>query len=176
MDVPDLDKQLEGARAGETRTFSVTVPETNPAEAIRGKQVEIEVAVKEIKKLELAEITPEVLADLGFENETQLRDALKEQMLERIKLDVQTAMRDQVNKFLLDNTTMELPTKLSEKQEARVVSRRATDLVMRGLPRDQVAQNIDRLRGGAKDEAIRKARFQPFVRPDAVQARERPGD
>jgi trigger factor len=159
IDVADLDKMLEGTRGGETRSFKVTVPETSGNEQIRGKEVEFEVAVKDIKKLELVEITPEFLADLGFENEQELRDALREQMVERVNADVQNAMREQVNKHLLDNTQVDLPAKLSQRQEDRIVQRRAMDLMMRGVQREQVEQHIERLRHGAKDEASRELKL-----------------
>src|SRR3989440_6503572 len=55
VDVVDLDKQLRGAKGGETRSFKVQVPPTHSSEQIRGKEVEIEIAVKDIKRLELQE-------------------------------------------------------------------------------------------------------------------------
>ncbi|HEY7088731.1 MAG TPA: trigger factor [Tepidisphaeraceae bacterium] len=159
IDVTDLDKKLKGAKSGDTRTIKVQVPDTHAQEQIRGKEVEIEIAVKDIKRLELAEITPEFLTDLGFNDEKELRDALREQMVERINMDVATAMREQVYKHLLDNTPIDLPTKLSDRQEQRIVSRRAVDLMMRGVPREQVESNIERLRGGAKDEAVKELKL-----------------
>jgi len=159
IDVADLDKQLKGAKGGETRSFKVQVPETHPTEQIRGKEVEIEVAVKDIKKLELVEITPEFLDDLGFQNEKELRDALREQMVERITFDIQAAMREQVNQYLFEHTPIDLPTKLSDRQEQRVVNRRAVDLMMRGMPREQIEANLEKLRTGAKDEAIRELKL-----------------
>lgn len=159
IDVADLDKQLEGAKGGEKRTVKVKVADTHSLEQIRGKDVEIEFEIKDIKVLELVEITPEFLADLGFESEKELRDALREQMVERITLDIQNALREQVHKYLLDNTTIDLPTKLSDRQEQRIVSRRAVDLTLKGIPQDQIVSNIERLRQGAKDEAIRELKL-----------------
>jgi trigger factor len=159
IQVDDLDKQLEGLKAGETRTITVHAPNEHPNEQIKGKDVQIEIALKDLKRLELAEVTPEFLADLGFENEKELRDALREQMEEKINYDVQQAMREQVNQYLLANTQMELPAKLSDKQSDRIVSRRAIDLMMRGMPREQVEANIERLRGGAREEAARELKL-----------------
>jgi trigger factor len=159
IQIDDLDKQLEGLKTGETRTITAHVPETHPNEQLRNKDVQIEIAAKDIKKLELAEVTPEFLADLGFENEKELRDALREQMDEKITYDVQQAMREQVNEYLLKNVNVELPAKLSEKQTDRIVSRRAVDLMMRGMPRDQVETNIERLRHGAADEGARELKL-----------------
>ena len=120
LQVDDLDKQLEGMKPGETRTITVHAPDDHPNEQLRGKDLQIEIALKDLKKLELAEVSPEFLTDLGFDNEQELRDALREQMEEKINSDVQQAMREQVNQYLLANTQLELPTKLSDKQTDRV--------------------------------------------------------
>jgi trigger factor len=159
VQVDDLDKQLEGMRVGEKRTIRITAPETHPNEALRGKEAEVEVELKDIKRLELAEVTPEFLAELGFANEEELKGALRQQMEEKIRYDVQQAMREQVNKFLLDNVQFELPKKLSDRQAERVVSRRAIDLMMRGMPREQVEASVERLRHGAQDEAARELKL-----------------
>src|SRR5438552_3235341 len=159
IDVVDLDKQLRGAKGGETRTIKVQVPPTHPSEQIRGKEVEVEIAVKDVKRLELQEIDQDFLTELGFANEKELREALREQMVERISYDVKQSMREQVNKYLLENTPMDLPAKLSDRQAERVISRRMVDLMMRGTPREQIQANVDRLRYGARDEAIRELKL-----------------
>jgi trigger factor len=159
VDVVDLDKQLAGLKPGETRTLKVHVPETHANEQIRGKDIDVEFALKDIKKLELAEIDQDFLDSLGFQNEKELRDALREQMVERINYDVQQSMREQVNKYLLDSVNIDLPTRLSNRQEQRIVQRRAVDLMMRGMPQDQIAQHVEQLRGGARDEAVRELKL-----------------
>jgi len=159
VEVEDLDEQLRGMKSGDTRTIKATAPENHPNEPLRGKEVEIEVKLKDIKKLEPVEVNQDFLDSLGFENENELLDALREQMVERIDYDVQQAMREQVNKHLLDNVKMDLPAKLSGRQEQRVVQRRAMDLMMRGVPREQIGANIERLQTGAKDEAVRELKL-----------------
>jgi trigger factor len=159
LQVDDLDKQLAGAKPGESRTVTTKGPETHSNEKFRGKDVHIEIAVKDIKRLELAELNDVFLEDLGFEDLQDLRNALKEQMEEKIDSDVRQAMREQVNRFLLENTPIDLPYKMSSRQIDRVVSRRAIDLMMRGMPRAQVEANVERLRVGAADEAIRELKL-----------------
>lgn len=159
IQIDDLDKQLSGMKPGEKRTVHAKAPETHPNEQLRGKDVEIEVALKDIKRLELPEVNEEFLQNLGFTNEQELRDALKEQMVERLTYDVQQNMREQVNTYLLQNVQIELPTKLSDRQTDRVVNRRAVDLMMRGMPREQVEANLEALRGGAKEEGLRELKL-----------------
>jgi trigger factor len=159
IQIHELDKHLAGLKSGETRTFEADVADTHPNEKIKGKKVDIEVKLKDIKKLEPAEINTEFLEGLGFENEKELREALHEQMVERINSDVQQNQREQVSKYLLDNVTLELPAKISDKQADRVVQRRALDLMQRGMPEEKIVENIEALRSGAKDEAARELKL-----------------
>lgn len=159
IQIDDLDKQLAGMRVGETRTIRAKASDAHADEQLRGKDVEIEVTLKDLKRLELVEVNERFLNDLGFQTEQELRDALRDQMEHKVEEDVRRAMRDQINRYLLQNTRIELPSKLSEKQENRVVSRRAVDLLIRGTPRDQVEANLEQLRSGAKDEAVRELKL-----------------
>ena len=96
---------------------------------------------------------------MGFKDEAELREALREQMVERITYDVQQALREQVSKHLTDNIHFDLPAKLSTKQADRVVNRRAIELLQRGLSREQIEANIERLRAGADEEAARELKL-----------------
>jgi trigger factor len=159
IDIVDLDKQLEGLKPGEERTIMVKVPDSHADEKLRGQEVQVVFKLKDLKKLEPAVIDAEFLADLGFDNEQQLLDALREQMVERIDYDVQQSMREQVNQYLLSNVQMELPTRLSDRQADRVVSRRSVDLMMRGVPGEQVEASVEKLRSTAKEEAVRELKL-----------------
>lgn len=159
VQIDDLDKQLAGLKSGETRTITAKAPESHPDEALRGKDVQIEVTLKDIKRLEAAELNQEFLDSMGFANEQELRDALKEQMAERLNYDVQQSMREQVNDYLLEQIQIDLPAKLSDRQADRVVNRRAVDLMMRGMPREQVETSLEQLRGGAKEEGVRELKL-----------------
>ncbi|MFT3786054.1 MAG: trigger factor [Tepidisphaeraceae bacterium] len=159
IDVKDLPAQLAGAKVDETRTVKATAPENHPAEKIRGKEVEIEFKVKDIKFLEPAVIDDDFLEQLGFKDQTELNDALREQMVERINQDIQQAQHNQVRRYLLDNVKIELPAKLSDRQEQRVVQRRAMDLQMRGMPIDQIRANVDRLKAGAREAAVNELKL-----------------
>jgi trigger factor len=153
IEVPDFDTQMLGTKPGETRALTVKAPDNHPNDQIKGREVLMEVSLKDLKKMELAEITPEFLEDLGFTSEQEIREALREQMQERISYDIAQAQREQVSKYLLDNTTLTLPTKLSMRQVERVVQRKAIDLMMRGIPEQQIEAQMDRLRYGAEEEA-----------------------
>ena len=150
---------LDGKKAGETGEITATIPDTFQREDLRGKEAKVTIAIKDIRQLELAEINEEFLEQLGFKDEAELNDALREEMETRVKNDIQNAMRDQVAKALLENTTLDLPAKLSQNQEMRIVQRRAMDLVQRGVPQEQIGANLEILRGGAGEEAARELKL-----------------
>lgn len=155
----DNDALLDGAKVDETRTATVTAPESHPTEKIRNQQVQVEIKIKDARQIELAEINAEFLEQLGFQNEEELNAALREEMEARVKNDIQNAMRDQVAKSLLEATQFELPAKLSKSQEARIVQRRAMDLIQRGVAEDQIRANLELLKGGASEEASRELKL-----------------
>lgn len=156
LQIDDLDKQLEGLKVGEVREITTVAPDNHPAENLRGKTIKIEITLKKLQKVELAEINDEFLTELGFTNQQELRDALKEQMKERLEFDVQANMRRQVIDWLNEQIAVELPVKLSEKQTGRVVARRALDLMQRGVAKERLEANIDKLREGASDESAKE--------------------
>jgi trigger factor len=159
IEVKDLPAQLAGAKLDETKTVKATAPENHPAEKIRGKEVEIEFKIKDLKELELAEINDDFLESLGFRDNAELREALREQMVERVGTDVQVAQHNQVRKYLVDNLKMDLPAKLSDRQEMRVVQRRAMDLKMRGVTDVEIQTNVDKIKAGARDIAVNELKL-----------------
>jgi len=159
VQIDDLADRLKGMKPDESRSFTIKAPDNHPDESARGKDLSIEITLKDIKKLELAEVSEAFLADLGFEQESELRDALREQMQEKIDSDVQSAMREQVARYLYDNVKLELPQKMSERQVDRVIQRRAMDLMMRGATREQLEANIEAIKAGAGDEAQRELKL-----------------
>jgi trigger factor len=157
--IEDLDKQLAGVKSGENKTITIKAPADFGNAELAGKDVELAIAVKDIKKLEPAEINEEFLTNLGFKDEAELIAALGEQLEIRVKNDVQQAMRDQVSKFLFDGVVLNLPTKMSQRQTQRVIQRRATDLMSRGVPQAQIEANIEKLKTGAEEAAVRELKM-----------------
>lgn len=153
IQIDDLASKLEGLKVDETRSFTVHAPENHPSEKLRNQDVTIEVTLKELKELELAEINDEFLEELEIADMDELRRELRAEMERRVEQDVKQSMRQQMQKYLLDNTSFDLPEKMTERQAQRVVQRRATDLVMRGMPQQQVRANLDKLQQGASEAA-----------------------
>ncbi len=159
IDVGDLGESLKGVKPGESRQITIKVPDDHPLESARGREVPLDVQVKEIKRIEPVALDADFCQKMGFDSVDQLRSALKEELESKLQRDASTAMRDQVQRFLLENVRLELPQKLTESQTQRVVQRRATELMMRGMPREQIEAIATELRSGASDEAVNEAKL-----------------
>jgi trigger factor len=154
--VDALVATLEGAKVDDIRTATVTAPQDHPTEKIRGQEVLVEFKIKDLRELELAEINDDFLEQLGFKDQEELLQALRDEMENRVKNDVQNTLRDQVAKALLEQTSVELPVKLSVRQEIEIVQRRGMDLLQRGVPEAQIRENLALLQAGATEEANRE--------------------
>ena len=156
IELQDFADRVSGMKVDEERTFEVDVPASNSNEKIAGKTVQIRLKLKDIKTLALAEIDEPFLESLGFANQQELLDALREQMVERVDSDIQNAMRRQVQEYLSERTSVELPKRLAERQADQVANRRAVQLLMRGVSREQVQANMEQVKQGAAEEARRE--------------------
>ncbi|MEM6315591.1 MAG: hypothetical protein AAF743_15995, partial [Planctomycetota bacterium] len=171
IDVTDLAAKLEGAKHDETKSFTITAPDDHPSEKLRGKELAVDVTVKEIKELELAEIDDAFLEELEIADQDELRRELRAEMERRVENDIHQSMRGQMQKYLLSSVSFEVPEKMSARQAERVINRRASELMMRGMPENQIRANLDKLTEGAS-EAARKELKTFFILSKAADEHE----
>jgi len=164
--VEKLDKLLVGAKAGDTRQTSVDVPKTFFREEYRGKKVDIQIAVKDIKWLKPAELDENLLKRYGAENEQELRDKIHDTLHSRLETQGRTEMREQIYKYLLDNTDFDLPLDVVAEQASSVLQRQYTNLLLRGLSREQITEQIEQLQAGSEQQA--KQQLKTFFIMDKV--------
>jgi trigger factor len=78
--LPGFEEQLVGMAAGETRTITVTFPDTYPSEALKGKTAQFEVSAKSVERPTELAIDDEFAKSLGLESLAKLKDAVKDQI------------------------------------------------------------------------------------------------
>lgn len=156
----ELGKQLAGAKADQAVTIESDVPEGHPEEDWQGKKVTVEITPKEIKRLDVPDLTDELAEEYGFDTAEGFREYVKERLASQLEIESQQQMREQVAQYLLDNTEVQLPAKVAQRQAAGVLRRRYVDLLYRGVPRDQIDQNLELLQARATEQARRDLKLQ----------------
>lgn len=151
----NLGETLAGAKVGEVRKLTGTVPDDDARAEMRGKTAEFELTIKEIRRMKLPELTAEMLQAVGFDSPEEFRKYIRSDLEARLNDVVRRGLRSQVYKYLMDAATFDLPERLSQRQANRVVVRRMLDLYRQGMPEAEVAKHLDELKTTAKDQAAR---------------------
>jgi len=157
--VETLDELLIGAKNGDTKETGITVPETFFNEQYRGKNIEVEIAIKDIKKLEPAELNAGFFERYGVENEDELREQIGEYGRAQAERNVRANMGDQVYRYLLDNCKFELPGDVVADQSKRVLQREYTNLLIRGAKREQINERMEELQASSAQRAEEQLRL-----------------
>ena len=151
--IETLDELLVGAESGDVKKTSVNIPKTFFNEQYRGKSIDVEMTIKDVKRLEPAELDETFFKRYGVDNENELRQAIGDARREQAERDSRTAMGDQVYKYLLDNTEFDLPGNIVANQSMRILQRQYTNLLIRGVGREQIEEQMDRLRASSEIQA-----------------------
>jgi trigger factor len=96
--IPGFEDQVIGAKAGETRTVTVTFPADYGAADLAGKAASFEVKVKEIRAFQAQPIDDTLAKAVGMEKLDELRQAVSEQ----IERDYSDLARQRLKRTLLD--------------------------------------------------------------------------
>jgi trigger factor len=78
--IPGFEEELVGLKAGDTKTFKVTFPESYAAQHLAGKEVEFDVTVKQVAAAEELVIDDELATKLGLESAEKLREIVRGQL------------------------------------------------------------------------------------------------
>ena len=142
-----FDKLMKGVAAGETREAEVELTADAANEELRGKKVQVELEALEIKRLELPELTPEFLEEMGsFDSEEALRDAIENDLKRQLEYRQHQQVRQQITKALIASADWELPPSLLERQSARELERAVLELRRSGFGDAEIRAHENELR------------------------------
>jgi len=145
-----FDALLKKAKPGTSVTADVKVSDEAAVEALRGKTVTMELKVLEVKKLELPELSAQLLEELGgFESADALRDAVRKQLEGQLEWHRRRQVRQQVASALTASATWDLPPELLKRQSQRELERSILELRRSGFDDDSIRRHVNELRQSA---------------------------
>lgn len=151
----DLGDVLAKKKVGDEVSHEATVPDDHEKAELRGKKAKFEFTIREIKRLSTPPIDAEFLANAGFETEADFRATIREQLEARLERSIKEQMLEQVGNHLIENSELEIPAGLSQRQTDRSVAKRIVDLMQRGVPGVEIERIADEMRTKAHDQTIR---------------------
>lgn len=154
--VEQFDTLMVGVRAGESRTGEAKITADAPNPALRGKTITAIFEVLEVKKLELPEVTPQLLKELGdFESLADLRDAVKDSLQRRMAYHQHQRARQQVTEQLTVSADWDLPPAMLQRQSRRELQRAVLELKRAGFGDDEIRVRENELRQNISSSTAR---------------------
>jgi trigger factor len=132
--IPGFEEQLTGMNRGETREIKVTFPADYNNKELAGKEAAFTVALKEIKKKVLPELSDEFAKDIG-NNATlaELKEGVKKDIEARKRDEQASGQREAVLAKLVDAHFFDVPPGMVERELQSMAKSQATRMARRGL-------------------------------------------
>jgi trigger factor len=145
--IEQFDKLMIGVRGGQAREGELQLSDDAPNVALRGQKVTAIFEVLEVKRLEVPELTPELLDELGgFRDEAELRDAIRDQLGRQLDHEQHRLAREQITKALTVSADWELPPGMLKRQSYRELQRAVMELQRSGFSDDEIHAHENAIR------------------------------
>jgi len=115
--IPGFEEQLVGMKIGETKEFSLVLPDGYRNSEAAGKQGLFKVSVKEIKRKELPELNDEFAQQFGdYDTIADLRAKMVEYHEKHETERIENELKDRTIKALIEKNPLEVPESMVKRQ------------------------------------------------------------
>jgi trigger factor len=131
-------EELRGANPGDKRIVHIDLSQAVADESLRGKTVEAEFAVQDVKKLVMPELTHEMLHSFGTHSEEQLDELIRVLLRRRLEYLQRQSARQQVASHIAATQQWQLPEDLLIRQARKALARRIMEMRSEGISDDEI--------------------------------------
>ncbi len=156
--VEDFDKLFVGKKEGDQVTTTVTVSDSAAKEELQGKEVGVEFEVHEVRRIEVSEISPDMLENLGFDDIEELRGFVRSELERQFEYHQQKALRQQIVDELTKDANWDMPESLVKRQTNRELQRTLLELQRSGFNQEQINSYLNASKLNARESTIRSLR------------------
>jgi len=153
--IPGVGEALRGVRPGESREAEARIGSGSADPDLRGRTIRVSFQVHDLKQLRLPEVNAAFLTSVGFDDEDELRQALRELLERRLASQQRQAMRREILDQLLAETPFDLPADLVERQEKATTRRLMLELRQGGLSDSEIRAREAEIRANARETTLR---------------------
>ncbi len=167
--IPGFEEQVVGHKAGEEFTIDVTFPEDYQAEELKGKAVQFEIKLHEVKTHELPEVDDEFVKDVSeFDTVDEYKADLRTKLEESKKTSAENDKENQIAEKLTELLEAEVPEAMYENMLDTLVDEFAMNLRSQGLDLNTYMQYTglteERLRDTYRDRAEAQVKIRLALR------------
>jgi trigger factor len=155
----ELPGALYGARTGDTRTVSLTLPEGYRIPEHAGKQAQVAVTVKDLKRMELPAVDEAWARSMRFDSLDDLRATVEASLRNEARASAEANLERQLCDRLLEAVSFDLPEGPVQRLTESNQRRHRLALQMRQVPEDRIEEELAGRRDTAKGEAERECKL-----------------
>lgn len=157
--IPGFEEQLEGVKAGDAKTISVTFPEGYQAAHLAGRPAQFEVTVKAVGAPGELEINDELAKKFGMEDLASLKDSIRKMISEELDDVSRTKLKRQLLDALDAKYAFDLPPTLVEQEFATVWGQVEKDIEARKTTFEAEGSSESEARADYRKIAERRVRL-----------------
>lgn len=135
MMLPDFENAVEGAKAGESKTFDLTFPEDYHAKDLAGQTVQFEITVKQVQGPRLPDVDADFAKMMGVTDGDveKMRAEVEANLKREVKRRIEAKVKDQVMEALLKANPISVPASLVDMEIQRLMQSARKDMEQRGM-------------------------------------------
>lgn len=156
--VEGFDKLIAGSKEGDKVTTKIKLSDSAADEKLRGQEVEATFEIVEIRRIEIDEISGEMLDSLGFDSSGELREFVHKELTQQFDYHQQQSLRKQIVAELTKDANWELPESLVRTQTNRELQRMVLELQRSGFNQEQITSYVNMARINARESTINALR------------------
>lgn len=157
--IPGFSEQMDGMKAGEERTITVSFPADYQASELAGKEANFEIKAKALKKAEDPAIDDELAKSLGLENLEQVRKIITEQAEGEYSQMSRMRIKRELLDALSEKVDFEAPASMADAEFEQIWTRIEEDRKNGRLDETDAAKDEDTLRSDYRRIAERRVRL-----------------
>lgn len=133
--LPDFESAVEGAKAGEAKTFDLTFPADYFAKDLAGQTVQFEITVKQVQAPKLPEVDAEFAKGMGIADGdvAKMRAEIEANLKREVKRRIEGKVKDQVMEALIKANQIDTPSALVDMEIQRLMQSARQDMEQRGM-------------------------------------------
>ena len=135
MMLPDFETAVEGAKAGDAKTFDLAFPADYHATELAGQTVQFDITVKQVQAPVLPELDAEFATSMGIEDGdvAKMRSEIEANLKREVKRRIEGKLKDQVMEALLKANPITVPVALVDMEIQRLMQAARHDMEQRGM-------------------------------------------
>jgi trigger factor len=159
--IPGFEEQIIGKEIGSDFQIAVTFPIDYHAEELKGKEVQFEIYLHDIKEKQLPELNDDFAMESSeFDTLEELKNSLKKKMEESNKASVENYIKNSALDQVVNRSTIELPDPMVESEIDYMIKDFEYQLMYQGIDFNQymdiTGSKLDDIKDQMRDDAKKR--------------------